>query len=95
VTGTAPARTSIRVSWAAPANNGGATITQYAVRRSTDNGLTWQTPYAYTPVGNPAVTALTFTGLTPATAYRFQVVALNSVGWGPYSTLSTAVSTLP
>jgi cellulose 1,4-beta-cellobiosidase len=95
LTGGSATGTSITLNWTAPLDNGGATITQYAVRSTTDNGVTWLTPYAYGPVGNPAATTLTFTGLTPATSYRFQVVAQNSVGWGAYSASSPTVSTTP
>ena len=75
------------VRWTAPAD-GGATITRYTV-----------TPYlggvaqAATVVnGSPAPTSAVVTGLTNGSSYTFKVSATNSVGTGPDSTMSIAVS---
>ncbi len=74
------------VNWTAPANNGGAPITSYRI-----------TPYigaaAQTPVTVSApASSKTIAGLTPGTAYTFKVAAINSVGTGPDSAASNAVT---
>jgi hypothetical protein len=73
------------VSWAAPADNGGAAITGYRVRLSR-NGGAWE---AFQTVGNVASTTLT--GLTNGATYVFQVLAVNAVGDGAISAASNAV----
>jgi phi13 family phage major tail protein len=64
------------LSWAAPANTGGAAITGYQV--SSDNGTTW--------VSADSDTGHTFTGLTNGQAYTFKVRAQNSAGSGAAAT---------
>jgi hypothetical protein len=75
------------VTWTAP-NNGGSPITSYTV-----------TPFigaaaqaATTVTGTPPATTATVTGLTNGTAYTFKVAATNSVGTGPASAASAAVT---
>ncbi len=84
VTATA-ASTSAAVSWTTPAWNGGAAITGYTVTASPGPGTCTATP--------PATTC-TVTSLTNGTAYTFTVTATNSVGIGPASTASSAVTPL-
>ena len=70
---------SITVTWEAPSSDGGARITGYSIQaRSPNDG---------TRITNTGSTATTFmhTGLQPATVYRYQVRAINSVGFGPWS----------
>ena len=71
----------ITVKWAAPADNGGRTITAYRIQRST-NGTTWTT---LTSVGSAATRTYVATGLTTGTKYYFRVAAINSVGVGAFS----------
>jgi hypothetical protein len=78
---------SATVSWTAP-SSGGSAITSYTV-----------TPYigsaAQTPVpvsGSPPATSTLVSGLTNGTAYTFRVSATNSVGTGPASSPSNAVT---
>jgi hypothetical protein len=85
-----PGSAQATVNWTTPVSNGGSPITGYEVQVMTGTG----TP---TAIGTPrpagaAATNLVVTGLTNGTAYRFQVRALNAVGAGPYSALSTAVT---
>ncbi|MDQ1686296.1 MAG: endo,4-beta-xylanase, partial [Frankiaceae bacterium] len=73
----------VTVSWIAPSDDGGAAISSYDVRYSTDGGTTWTSSgVAFT--GSPA----TVTGLTNGTSYLFEVAALNDAGLGDYSTPS-------
>ena len=78
---------SATVNWTAPAN-GGSPITGYTV-----------TPYlagvAQAPTqvaGSPPATAATITGLTNGSSYTFTVSASNTVGTGPASTPSQAIT---
>ncbi len=67
-----PGDGQVALSWAAPASDGGSTITKYQV--SKDNGGTWVTAATNT--------SHTFTGLINGTEYIFKVRAVNSVGKG-------------
>ncbi len=71
----------VRVTWAAPASNGGSAITGYLVT-ATPGGRTCRTTTATTCV---------VTGLTNGQAYRFSVRASSAVGTGPASALSAPV----
>lgn len=73
------------VSWTAPASNGGSPITSYTV--SVYNGATLVATVTGVS-GSPA----TITGLTNGQTYTFKVAAVNSVGTGPQSTASNAVT---
>lgn len=68
------------VSFSAPADNGGATISSYTVTGA--------------PGGSQSGSAspIVVTGLTNGTAYTFTVRATNSVGIGPASAASGAVT---
>ncbi|HWC33491.1 MAG TPA: fibronectin type III domain-containing protein [Mycobacteriales bacterium] len=78
------------VSWAAPSSDGGSPITGYDVQYSTNNGTTWTSASA--TFHTSTATSQTVTGLTNGTAYLFRVAAINSVGTGPYSAASAAVT---
>jgi len=79
-----PFNLSALVSWTAAADNGSA-ITGYAVT-SLPGGKTCTTTGAL---------SCTVAGLANGTPYTFTVTATNSVGTGPASTASTAVTPLP
>ena len=81
---------SITLAWDAPTSDGGERITGYTIRERVPNG-TWITIQS-----NTGSTATTFerTGLQPATAYRYQVAAINRVGAGQWS-FETSTSTYP
>ena len=79
------------VSWTPPATDGGLAITGYLVTVVNASGA---------PVGAPRsvgaqATSLLVSGLTNGLTYRFRVQATNSVGSGPPSVLSNAVTPIP
>ena len=76
-----PGNASATVSFTAPANNGGAAITGYAVTSSPGNITATGTT---SPILVP--------GLTNGTAYTFTVVATNSAGNSAASTASNSVT---
>ncbi len=83
-----PGDTQVSLTWAAPANNGGSSISDYVVQYSSNSGSTWTT----FSDGTSSVTAATVTGLTNGTAYIFRVAATNSQGAGAYSTASSSIT---
>jgi subtilisin-like proprotein convertase family protein len=75
------------LNWTAPASNGGATITDYAVQRSTDGGRTW---IDFVDGVSTATTA-PVTGLTNGTSYVFRVAARTIAGLSAWTAASAAV----
>ena len=75
--------TTADLSWTAPSDNGGESITSYEV--SSDDGGTW------TDTGDTDLT-YQFTGLTANTEYDFKVRAVNSEGSGTASSTVTATT---
>ena len=86
---TASSSSEIDLSWTAPSNDGGSTITGYGIERSTDSGSTWSTLVANT---GSSSTAYSDTGLSPSTSYMYRVSAINSVGTGSPSNTATATT---
>jgi hypothetical protein len=82
-----PGNASATVKWSAPAN-GGSPITSYTVTPYI--GSTAQT--ATKVSGSPPATSTTITGLTNGTSYTFTVTAANTLGNGPASEHSNAVT---
>ncbi len=80
VTATSGSTTSLDVSWAAPANTGRPAITGYKVEYRAGMSGNW-TSHAHTGTATTA----TIAGLTAATSYQVQVLAVNSDGDGPFS----------
>ncbi|MDE1812707.1 MAG: fibronectin type III domain-containing protein [Thaumarchaeota archaeon] len=78
----------INLSWSAPSDNGGSTITGYQIERSPD-GSTWNTI-----VSNTGSTATTYsdTGLTASTAYTYRVSTINGVGTSSPSNTASATT---
>lgn len=76
---------SITLSWAAPSNNGGSSITGYHIEQSRDGGINFTTV-----IGNTASTATTalISPLVNSTSYAFRVAAINAIGAGAFSPLS-------
>ena len=73
--------TSITLTWEAPTSDGGARITGYTHSGARpQRRTTWITIPRNT---GPQETTFTHTGLQPATAYRYQVAAINRMGARP------------
>lgn len=72
---------NVTLEWVVPSSNGGATITDYIIEYSGNNGSTW----TIFEDGVSSSRSATVTGLTNGETYIFRVAAVNSVGTGPYS----------
>jgi hypothetical protein len=86
VTGT-PGYEFVALAWSAPSQTGGASVTGYSIRYSTDGGGSWAT---MPNTGSTATTA-TVTNLTSQAGYIFEVAAVNSAGISPWSAPSAPV----
>lgn len=88
VVGTSTGADQITVTWTAPVNTGGGTITGYAVYA-----------FSYTGSNNPEVVSATNSavigGLTPGAYYVFTVTDWNGSGWSGWSNWSGWVLTGP
>ncbi len=90
LTATADGQTVINLSWAAPADNGGAAITGYQIFISETGNPPWALPFQ-----NYKSTSYKHTGLSAGAARYYQVRARNSVGLGPFSkTVNATTETL-
>lgn len=77
----APTGTTVKVSFLAPASDGGSPVTSYLAHCvSTDGGVTRSVSGTASP--------LTVTGLTSGKTYRCEVRATNAAGSSPFSTFS-------
>lgn len=88
LTATTISDTQINLSWTAPTDNGGSSITGYKIERKIGTGS-----YSIL-VPNTGSTATTYsdTGLTSGTTYIYRVSAINSVGTGSTSNEATAMT---
>jgi fibronectin type 3 domain-containing protein len=77
-----PGDSQVTLSWAAPASDGGAPISDYDVYQGTSPGGETGAPVGGSPV---TTTSTTVTGLVNGTTYYFNVAAVNRVGQGPAS----------
>ena len=78
----------VELTWTAPASDGGASIIDYEVQYSYDDGISWTT--FQRSASNAAST--TVTGLWLGIPFIFRVAAINSVGTGSYSSNSASVT---
>jgi len=85
VSAAATGKTSVTVTWTAPATDGGSPITGYVVTRA------GQTPVEV----SAATTSQAFTGLAPGTVYSFTVAARNAVGTGAAGSASATTRDVP
>ena len=78
---------SVTLNWTAPINTGNAAILDYLVEYSDDDGNTWS------QFNRPTSTELgtIVTGLNNGISYTFRVSAINQVGAGPVSQVSSIV----
>ncbi len=75
---------SVALTWTAPANNGGAAITDAVVEFRLTTSATWST-FAHAPT---SASAITVTGLTNGESYEFRVRAVNAAGNSPLSNVA-------
>ena len=84
-------QTTLDLSWLAPSDTGGRTITEYDVQRAIGAG-------AFTSIGmstgSPPATAFTDATATAATTYRYKVIAENEFGPGTTPSDVLTVTTL-
>lgn len=77
----------VRLTWVAPASNGGAAITDYLIQRSANGSTGWTN----LSDGVSAATSHTVTGLTNGVRQYFRVFARNAAGWSPASGVVNAI----
>jgi hypothetical protein len=87
LTATANSGGTVSLSWTAPTNNGGVSITDYSIQYSTNSGSSW-TSWSHSASTS---TSATISALS-AVSTIFRVAGINSVGTGAYSTSSSAVT---
>lgn len=86
--GIKPAKTTVKLSWAAPQVVDGSAVRDYRVEFSKDGGATWKT------VTKRASTSrsLTISGLKTRSTYQFKVTAINDAGESDASSPLTAIT---
>jgi len=89
---TAISDSQIDLSWTAPLNDGGSSITGYQIERASPVGGIFTVIIANT--GSTA-TSYSDAGLSPSTQYNYRVSAINSVGTGPASNEAAATTLDP
>ncbi|MBS1836272.1 MAG: fibronectin type III domain-containing protein, partial [Actinobacteria bacterium] len=83
--GAASGSGSAALTWTAPADNGGAAVSDYVVQYATNVAG----PFTTFADGTSPTAAVTVTGLTDGTGYLFRVAAINAAGTGPWSGLAS------
>lgn len=83
---------AISVAFSAPANNGGAAISEYTASCAPDGVNQFAIFYAWTASQTGTNSPITVNGLTNGTSYKCEVKARNSVGYSHYSVASNAAT---
>ncbi len=92
LTATAAGQTTITLSWTAPTNTGGASITGYRIEVSPNGTTNWTNLQANTRL---TTTRYSHTGLSAGTTRHYRVSAINSVGTGAASNVASATTSTP
>ncbi len=92
LTATADGATTIRLSWIAPTNTGGAAITGYQIEVSPNGTDDWTDLEGNT---NSTATIYAHTGLSAGTTRHYRVSAINSEGPGAASNSASATTSTP
>lgn len=79
---------NVNLGWTAPEFNGGASISDFRVALSRDEGNTWTSAKQYASTSQ----SISVSGLAPGTTYQVRVSAVNEVGASSY--LTSSVTTL-
>jgi hypothetical protein len=79
---------TIDLSWTAPASDGGSPITGYRIQRRVGVAGAWSTVVSST---GSTSTSYQDAGLARGTTYYYQVAAINAIGTGAYSSVSSAI----
>jgi titin len=77
----------LRLSWLAPASNGGAAVVDYVIQRSPNGTSSWVTIND----GVRPITTFTVTGLANGTRYYFRLFARNAAGTSGASNVANAI----
>ena len=84
-----PGMAEIEVTWSAPANNGGSTLTGYDLEYKTSTAASWS------DAGHTGLTtSATITGLENAVQYDVRVRATNSIGDSAWTAVAQATPSL-
>jgi len=86
-----PLSRSIVLTWVAPSDDGGASITDYIIEFKKSSGLSWST----FDDGITTSTKSTVTGLKNNLEYKFRISAVNSVGVGEKSSVISDTPSKP
>jgi M6 family metalloprotease-like protein len=87
---TTPINHQVLLSWTAPADDGGSTITDYIIEFKLSSDASY-TVYVDDTIGS---TKATVTGLTNDESYDFKVSAINGIGTGPASNVASATPSI-
>ena len=86
---------AVRLTWKAPASDGGTPITGYAYRYSADDGTTWQPSETGGELDETTFYDHTIDNLTNGTEYTFEVWARNKVGNGAAMSVKATPAGVP
>jgi hypothetical protein len=90
LTATLNGTTGIDLSWTTP-SDGGGTISQYQIQRSTTSSTS-----GFSTIQNTSGNSISFSGFTSGVTYWHRVAAINEAGTGPFSTAqSVFIPTVP